>query len=54
MIWIILLNFDINKNLEILNIQNNVLINSELEELHICNKVRKNKFINIINAQKDI
>lgn len=47
------INFDINKDLEILNTQNNIYINSILEELHIHNEIKENNFNNILNVQTD-
>jgi hypothetical protein len=43
--------FDINTDLKLLNIQNNININSVLEELHIHNEIKENNFNNILNVQ---
>jgi hypothetical protein len=45
--------FNIGIDLEILNIQHNIYINSVLEELHIYKEIKHNKFENILNIQTD-
>ena len=45
--------FNIGVDLEILNIQHNIYINSVLEELHIYKEIKHNKFENILNIQTD-
>lgn len=45
------MHFYTNKDLEIINTQNNVYINSILKELHIYNE--ENSFNNIWNVQTD-
>lgn len=47
----VIINFDINKTLRLINNQNIVCINSVLEELHMYDEVKKYKFNNIINLQ---
>lgn len=55
MFWnvIVFIAFNIDDDLDILNVLGNIYANSVLEELRILKEIKHDKFKNILNVQRD-